>query len=510
MSDALPAGITSARAIADDRSDDVQAVVIGTGAGGSIALRELARAGIEAIAIEEGSDRSSRDFDQREDSMLPELFQDRGGRTTDDYAITVLQGRGVGGSTIHNTNLCKRTPPEILDRWARACGVVGCTAAEMESAFATIERDLEVKTIDPLAVNANNQILRRGIEALGWRGGVLSHNRTGCVGSGFCELGCAYDAKNNARKTVLPQAIAAGGRVLCDARAVRVMHDGSQVRGVLVHTAAGGRLTLRSKIVVLAGSAVGSAALAIASGLPDPHAQLGRKLRLHPGAAIAGVFDEDVDGWRGVPQSWECTEHLDFGEGSDRRVWITTVFAHPIGTASAMPGFGAAHMSRMRGFRNLAVLTAMVHDGSEGTVYLSRSDGRPAMRYRLDDADRDQLAKGVRACAKILLAAGARRVIVPSVSPIVVTSERDLDAVDAELGRPHRMPLTAVHPMGSLRMGEDDKTAVVKSTGEHHQVKGLFVADGSLFPTSLGGPPQISIYAFALHLAPHMIDAARK
>jgi choline dehydrogenase-like flavoprotein len=63
--------------------------------------------------------------------------------------------------------------------------------------------------------------------------------------------------------------------------------------------------------------------------------------------------------------------------------------------------------------------------------------------------------------------------------------------------------------MGTMRIGEDPKTSVVRSTGEHHQLRGLFVADGSLFPTSIGVPPQISIYAFALHLARHMIARAK-
>src|SRR5262249_27565462 len=162
---------------------------------------------------EEGGDHVSSNFDQREESMLPELFQERAGRMTDDLAITVLQGRGVGGSTIHNTNLCKRTPDEILDRWARSHRVEGCGVAEMRAAFESIERDLGVTRIPDISVNGNNGALRRGVEALGWRGGVLSHNRTGCVGSGFCELGCAYDAKNNARKVVLPDAIAHGARI---------------------------------------------------------------------------------------------------------------------------------------------------------------------------------------------------------------------------------------------------------------------------------------------------------
>jgi choline dehydrogenase-like flavoprotein len=90
-----------------------------------------------------------------------------------------------------------------------------------------------------------------------------------------------------------------------------------------------------------------------------------------------------------------------------------------------------------------------------------------------------------------------------------LASARELDALDLAFVRPSSVPLTSVHPMGTMCMGEDPKTSVVRSTGEHHQLRGLFVADGSLFPTSLGGPPQISIYAFALHLAPHVVERAR-
>lgn len=111
------------RDLPGDHTLDVDAVVVGTGAGGSVALRELARAGLDVVALEEGPWSTSRVFDQREDRMLPLLFQDMGGRATEDMAIRVLQGRGVGGSTVHNTNLCKRTPDAILDLWARKYGV---------------------------------------------------------------------------------------------------------------------------------------------------------------------------------------------------------------------------------------------------------------------------------------------------------------------------------------------------------------------------------------------------
>ena len=168
-------------------------------------------------------------------------------------------------------------------------------------------------------------------------------------------------------------------------------------------------------------------------------------------------------------------------------------------------------MAALRAYPRLAVLTAMVHDETSGEVDVD-GDGRPVVRYAMTEADRRQLAKGLVACARLLLAAGARRGDHPG-DPAAARHERRgarrARRVEPSSLRPHSVPLTAVHPMGTLRMGEDPKTSVVRSTGEHHQLRGLFVADGSLFPTSIGGPPQISIYAFALHLAPHVIERAR-
>jgi choline dehydrogenase-like flavoprotein len=499
--------------IQGDLDLDVDAVVVGMGAGGSMMLRELARAGLNVVGLEQGPWSTSSDFDQREDHMLRLLFEDAGGRATEDMAIRVLQGRGLGGSTVHNTNLCKRTPDAILDLWSSKYGVVGAAPRDLLGRFEAIERDLSVSEIPATMRNANNDLLRQGCEALGWKAGPLRHNRVGCVGSGFCELGCAYDAKQNALKVIVPQALAAGANVYVDVQALRVAHDGARalgVKGVLVDGDGRPRASVdvRARVVVLGASAVGTAVIARKSDLPDPHDQLGRGLRLHPGAVVAGRFDREVGGWRGIPQSYECTEHLSHEEGSDKRVWIVPAFAHPIGAAAALPGFGAAHMASMRAYPHLAVLTAMVHDETSGEVAVDR-DGAPIIRYPMSPDDCQQLAKGLAACARILLAAGAREVTIPAVPPRRVTSVAALDAMDWSFARPHAVPLTSVHPMGTMRMGENPRTSVVRSTGEHHQVRGLFVADGSLFPTSIGGPPQISIYAFALHTAPHAVERAR-
>jgi choline dehydrogenase-like flavoprotein len=465
-------------------------IVIGAGAGGAMVAREAARAGLQVTLVEEGGHQTPKDFTQREDEMIPLLFQDAGARTTVDGAITVLQGRGVGGSTVHNTNLCKRAPHEVLDGWK----LDGWRANDLAPHYEVVERELSVAPIAVEKVNRNNALLRAGAEKLGWKNGLLSHNRQGCVGSGFCELGCAYDAKQNALKVLVPEAVAAGASLLPNTRVERILVEKGRAAGVI---AKGKRLD--ADAVVLAGSAVGSAALARASDLPG---HFGDTLRLHPGAAIAGLFDDPVEGWWGIPQSWECTEMLRFGDEL-RRTWLIAAFAHPVGMAAMLPGFGAEHKQMMRMYPRLAVFAAMLHDRSAGTVTLKK--GRPAVKYELNDSDQRALLHGMESCAQLLFAAGARAVYVPFAETMELKSPSEISRISARGYRKLDPLLTAVHPMGTLPLGK-----TVDETGKWRGLEKLWVADGSLFPTSLGGPPQLTIYAAAHKIAGHLIEEMRR
>ncbi len=500
------------RNLSGDLAVEADVVIVGSGAGGGMAARELAVRGARVVVVEEGPALSLPDMTQREDEMMPKLFQERGGRSTTDLAIRVIGGRSLGGSTMHNINLCKRLPAEILEQWARDHAVSGASEKELAPVFASVEKDLSVSLVEPERRNENNRILERGVRALGYRGGPLHHNRVGCQGSGFCELGCPYGAKQNSAKILIPDAEGHGARVITDVRVDRVLHDGHEATGVVGRALdARGRphaeVRVKARTVVLAGSAIGSAVLGVKSDLPDPHGRLGRGLRMHPGVAVAGLFDEPVVGWKGIPQSYECTELLDFSPGSDKRVWITTVFAHPIGAAIMLPGFGKQHREWMLRYKNIAVLTAMLHDESSGRVSAKR-DGRAKIDYTLGDADVVQLARGIRACAKLLFAGGAKRVLVPSVPPVELERPDRVESIPDSVARPHNIAMAAVHPMGTLAFGDDPRRAVVKSTGAHHQLDGLFVLDGSLFPTSIGGPPQIPIYTLSRYLSRHVAERA--
>ncbi|HNN90813.1 MAG TPA: GMC family oxidoreductase [Pseudomonadota bacterium] len=509
MQPALPTGVLRGAELVRPLVLTTDVVVIGSGAGGASLASAVSRAGRGVIVLEEGEYHRPSDFNQREGDMLPRLFQDGGGRQTKDGAITILSGRGAGGSTTHNTNLCKRAPAEILDRWVHEHGAEGWSASALDADYAAIESELGVTPIVEDEVNAHNALIRRGAQALGFAGGLLQHNRRGCARSGFCELGCAFDAKQNALKVLLPEVLARGGTLACGLHATAIVVQRGRavaVRGYAVRPSGerGGDFTVAARAVVLAGSAIGSAVLLDRSGLADPHHTAGRSLRLHPSLAVAGIFEQRVEAWRGIPQSFECTEKLSFAPGAVDRTWLIPAFAHPAGFAGLLPGFGRGHAQAMRDYAHVAALAAMLHDETRGEVTADRQ-GRPRIRYALSPADATALFRGVQAAGEVLFAAGARRVLVPLATPLVANTPAELRRIVEHRYRPLDPALTSVHPMGSLPLGRDPRRSVVNPAGRHHHVAGLYVADGSLFPTSIGGPPQLTIYAAARKIARHLL-----
>jgi len=148
-------------------------------------------------------------------------------------------------------------------------------------------------------------------------------------------------------------------------------------------------------------------------------------------------------------------------------------------------------------YANLAVLTGMIHDVTAGRVR-PRGDLGVRIDYWPNEEDRRELVSGMVACARLLRAAGATQVCIPTDPVTLVAGEVD-ELANLQL-RPGLLDITAVHPMGSVPMGDDPGAAAVDSRGKHHHLDGLWIADGSLFPTSIGIPPQLSIYAMGLHV----------
>ena len=478
--------------------------VIGSGPGGATAAAIAAEAGLKVVVLEAGALVTPAMMSQREEDMLPRLLWHAGARTTRDRAVRIVQGHGVGGSSLHNINLCKRTPAILRRGWAKRQPLERLDDATWDALYAEVEALIAVSPVAPERWNRHNRLLQAGCEALGWRGGGLSHNRTGCLGSGFCEVGCAYDAKNNALKVFVPRIIAAGGQVLANCQAVRVLHVSGRVRGVdavaldPVTRQPRGTVHVEASRICVAASATGTPALLMRSRVPDPSGTVGRGLRCHPAVLVAGDFGEPVRAWEGIPQTYECTEWLDF-EGEGGRTWIVPAFGHPVTVASMRPGDGAEHRRWMTRFAHLGALTAMLHDHTAGTVE-PKGDLDVAIDYWPDAADRAELMRGLSRCAKLLFAAGAERVLVPGAPARVLGRGDDVEALAGLPLDKGALDLSAVHPMGTVAMSDDPRRGAVGSDGKHHHVEGLWVADGSLLPGSIGVPPQVTIYALGLHV----------
>jgi choline dehydrogenase-like flavoprotein len=489
---------------------DCDVLVIGTGAGGSSCLATLAEAGLNVIALENGDFLTPKDFNQREDSMFPKLFYDAGARRTKDKHIRVIHGKGVGGSTLHNINLCKPLPAGIIKKW----GLADFNHERLAPFFKKTESDLQVSQLSETQMNQANQLFAKGVTNLGYRGGRLSHNRQGCKESGFCELGCSFNAKMNALRVYIPRAVKAGAKIFSNTRADKINYSKKRAYSCSAHVRNPenkiiATLTINFKLIVVSAGAIESPLLLLRSHTPDPYGLCGKRLHLHPGTAICGVFDQEINMWQGIPQSYECTEFLDLeNDNHDKNLWLITGSAHPVGAASLMPSFGLEHSMALKKYPHLLAVTPMLHDSTVGAIR-PRWGGGAHMDYQLNQSDKKMMSKGLYESAKILFAAGAKEVVIPNKYMHRLSRLSDWKPEFANISA-GAIDMVSVHPMSSLWMGMEREKSCTTEHGRWHHVDNLYIADTSLFPTSIGVPPQISAYTMGHWVADAVLHDLKK
>jgi choline dehydrogenase-like flavoprotein len=194
--------VTDASALERDLALEADVAIIGTGAGGGVTAEILAAAGLDVALIEEGPLRSSSDFRMLEAEAYPQLYQESAARKTLDKAITILQGRAVGGSTTVNWTSSFRTPETTLAYWRERFGLGALTAPALAPWFERMERRL---AIAPWTVpaNENNDLLRRGGAKLGIATAAIRRNVSGCANLGYCGMGCPTNAKQSMLVTTI-------------------------------------------------------------------------------------------------------------------------------------------------------------------------------------------------------------------------------------------------------------------------------------------------------------------
>jgi choline dehydrogenase-like flavoprotein len=483
-----------------DTTLDCDVVVVGSGAGGGTAAGVLSEAGLRVIVLERGGYHDRSDFTHLESDAYASMYLDGGLGSSADGGILMLAGATLGGGTVVNYTTSFPTPSPIREEWDRVSGFGDVFAgAGYEAALATVQRRLGTNR-DNCEPAPRDRILEKGLRNMGWHVDEMPRNVSGCTEDdcGYCTMGCRVGAKQSVLATYLHDASDNGARIVvgCDVTTIDV--EGGRAAGVLgrvgEHT-----LHVRAGAVVVAAGALHTPALLLRSGIGGP--AVGRYLRLHPVTAVWGRFEEDVEPWAGRMQTRFSDEFADL-DGRGYGFKFETAPIHPLFPA-AFVGWedGASFKRDILGLGHLGVAGVLLRDRDHGRVTVGR-DGSPRWKYRISGYDRAHIREGVKRGAEVLAASGAVEVFNSSVTPARWRPGREpidgyLERSDAMGYGPHQTSYFSFHQMGSARMGVDPEKSVVDANNEAHAAPGVYVMDGSCFPTSSGVNPMISIAAIA-------------
>lgn len=521
--------------------DKVDVLIIGAGASGAAVAWSLAETKMRILCLEQGGwmkqseyPSNGRDFEARAVSnyaISPNVRRRPADYPINDDAspIKVANFNAVGGSTImytghyprlHPSDFRVRTLDGVADDWP-------IDYATLEPFYAENDRMMGVAGLPgdpaypaheppmpPLPLGKTGTQFARTLNELGWHwwpsdsavATIEYEGRAPCIGLGRCHDGCAQGAKGSTDVTYWPAAIRAGVelRTNCRVREITTSPDG-MATGAVYYDADGVAQYQPAEVVIVACNGVGTPRLLLHSasgrfpnGLANSSGLVGRNLMFHPWGNVSGYVDQETDGHRGNPLCLWSQEfyETDRSRGFLRGFILSTSRNIGVGAeavsaeADGLLPWGAEHHDVFRslvGHRlQLGICTEDLPEEHNRVMLdpvLTDAHGIPfpKIEYTMGENTRRMLEFAIARATDILEAAGAR--YIHAVGPV-------------EYG--------GWHLMGTARMGHDPERSVVNAWGRSHDVKNLFIVDGSVFVTSGGVNPTSTIQAIALYITDSM------
>ena len=566
-----------------------EVVIVGSGAGGSMAAHRLASAGFNVLVIEKGPFVPASQNPNSEGACFGSMYEGGGLLTTASGGMSVLAGSTLGGGTRVNWCASFKTPDHVRREWAEKHGLQAFTSSEYDAALEAVWQRLRVQT--GFAHGRACSALAQGLTQLGVHVGEVPRN---CVDiehcSGHCTFGCARGGKQDAVNASLLCDAHDRVKIMVNAPVDRILISSSSssssssgsagskgrkkvVRGVSV---GGGKIGIEASTVILAAGSLHTPVLLKKSGVV--HKGVGENLRLHPCTVIVGVFGNgnttnghsSGGGSCGTPipnrrigvvtnhfdqspktkatpqtqtqmakiqpylgESGQCpicfdpvsiaasgTIHCSEGpimsvfsrqeadwEGSGYGCVLYNPATHPGLYAAAAPWTsGSDYKELILQYQNVVPVLVLCRDRGSGRVGVG-GDGQPGLHYTIHAQDKEAMVRGMKLGIRAMVAAGADSVFTlyngehQGARYDASHKENDLEAFlrrVEKVGIPDlRMATFSAHQMGTARMGTLPETSVVDENGESWEVGELYCCDASVFPTSLGINPMVTIEAIS-------------
>jgi choline dehydrogenase-like flavoprotein len=489
---------------ADIPSNELTAdvVIVGSGAAASILAHQLIEQGRQVLLVECGGFEETTTFNEDEVDMVSRLYADGALQLSRDFRFQVFQGRCVGGSTVVNNAVCFETPDYILDRWINEMGI-GIDRERYLSSMTAIYKLMKIShtplMTDDRFLNPGGRLFADACKKMGYTAPELDSvmaNINGCLGSGYCNIGCQYGKKLSMLDTILPQTqLAHPGslQIIANCEAVSFNRSGTKIVSLTGKFKDGRKITIKGKTFVSSAGAISSSILLMKSKLGIANA--GKKLAFNLGTQITAAYPQIVNSYDGLQISH-------FLKTADRRYVMETWFNPPMFQSTAMPGWFDQHFYNMQHYGNMACTGVLVGTESNAEVKIAGLFGRD-INYVPTEDDFNSLMDGLEKAAEIYLTGGAERVMPNTFNYYEYKTIKDLKQnLRKNVKASPDISTGTGHPQGGNVMSNSAETGVVDKDFKVFGFDNLFVCDASVFPTSLGVNPQVTVMSLAYYAAP--------